>query len=271
MKNLFLFFSFFFLTIFSNAQRFEIIDSLKNAINTTVEDTNRANLYIEISHEYEKGDVISANAYTDSALRLSEKLNFSSGIIASYSSLAALSWIKGNYQDALKFSNKNLEMFKSQNDKRGASKILGHLGLIYSEIGNYSEALKYYLEALKINEERNDTVGICVQLNNIGIVYCDQGNNEKALEFHNRALTIAVQNNDKRRMSNSFLNIGVVYKNIADKSNKKFDLMKAAEFYEKALKDNQEGIMMKSLKANYEFYKNEVKAWKAIEVEEWSG
>lgn len=230
----------FFLTGFCFSQDREAIDSLENLIGKSQSDTNRVHLYLGLCHEYEKGDLIAAGHYADSALKLSEKINYNRGIAESYSSLAALSWMKGNYLEALEFCNKNLEIFKSTNDKKGISKIFGHLGLIYSELGNYSKTLEYYYQSLKINEETNDTDGICIQLNNIGIVYADQDNNEKALEFHLRSLKIAEIKKDKRRIAGSFLNIGVAYKNMADKTGDQSDFIKAADFYEKALKINEE-------------------------------
>ena len=61
---------------------------------------------------------------------------------------------------------------------------------MYYGKGQYDDALKYHNKALEIDEELNDRVGMAKNYNNIGLVYYGKGQYDDALTYYNKALEI---------------------------------------------------------------------------------
>ena len=152
-----------------------------------------------------------------------------------YSQLGRVKDIQGEYEAALSFHNKSLEIRErilSPNDPDLAYSY-GNIGIVYYNMGNYSTALSYYdkeLEMKKIAFASNDPA-LAKCYNNIGLVYDDMGDYTRALSYYEKDLEItkiALPPNHPD-LATSYNNIGLVYRNMGDYS-------KAVLSYEEALK-----------------------------------
>ena len=135
---------------------------------------------------------------------------------------------KGEWDKALEFYEKSLEMFQKLGDKKGISNSYNNLGLLYKDKGEWDKALEFYEKSLEIKEELGDKQGISNSYGNLGLLYKDKGEWDKALEFYEKSLEMFQKLGDKQRISNSYNNLGSLYKD-------KGEWDKALEFYEKSL------------------------------------
>jgi tetratricopeptide (TPR) repeat protein len=121
-------------------------------------------------------------------------------------------------------------MDEALGNKAGVGRTLGNIGGIYHYQANYNEALKYYLKALEINTALDDKNIISANLVNIGSVYkqkgaailvkykseSDSGNYKKALDYYFKVLNLSEKYNDLRIKAANLGNIGSMYKDIGD-------------------------------------------------------
>ena len=64
------------------------------------------------------------------------------------------------------------------------------IGVIYGQLNNYEKALEYFLKSLEINEEIGNKKGISYSLGNIGILYRRLKKYDKAIEYLLESLKI---------------------------------------------------------------------------------
>lgn len=221
-----LFFLFSFLSGWSQDRK---VDSLKAIVANQKEDTNRVNSVINLSAElYYKGYFLTSDSLAHSALTLSKKLNFKTGLMAAYNLLGLNNIDRGFYTNALKNLLEELNIAKEVNNKKVMALAYGNIGIIYYSEKNYSEALNSQLQSLKLQEEVGNKNGIANCYGNIGSIYNSQGNYTKALECYEKSLALHKEVNNKRGMSNNIGNMGNIYE--AEKN-----YAKALECYEQSI------------------------------------
>ncbi|CAF1395930.1 unnamed protein product [Rotaria sordida] len=151
-----------------------------------------------------------------------------------YHQLGFLKGNKGQYQEAVAFYEKSLEIKRKtlSEDHPSLANTYNNIGLAYKNMGDYSKAVEFNKKTIKIKEKAlspNDP-DLALSYNNIGGMYKNMGDYSKALEFYqnsHKILEKALPSNHPR-LATSYNNIGLVYSNMGDYS-------KALEFYEKDL------------------------------------
>jgi tetratricopeptide (TPR) repeat protein len=219
---LLIYFIVFFSCGFLSAQTI-VIDSLKNELQKTKEDTiavkvlNNLSIAYQNKNEYDKAmqfakdarlrcekflrdnpDDIQSPAVTRELARATVNI----GVIETYS---------GNYTEGLRNQLAALKIFEQINYSRGIASCYINMGVVYFYLGNNDEALKNYFYALSIYEKMGDKHKIAVSYNNIGGIYVNQRNYPEALKNLFASLKISEQTGDTSGMANSYNNIGEVY------------------------------------------------------------
>ncbi len=277
--------------------------------NKTAQDTTIINTYLDLSSEYQDFNLDTALSYADLALNKSLKINYKKGIAEAYRqkgsitiyldnykfadsllnialngykeinnqqgimkcyiSLSANAYYKGENRLMLTYCMKALKIAENNNFIKDKARILGHIGVVYTNLGDYEQAITNQLQALEIFEKLNnkEMIAVCklnlgyffiytneldksteylnralkqfiefkhtreqsTCLSNIGIVYEKQKKYDEALQNYIKALELDKKNNDLRRISKNYLNIGIIYFYMG-----KYN--KAAEYYNKSLK-----------------------------------
>jgi signal transduction histidine kinase len=95
-------------------------------------------------------------------------------------------------------------------------RILNALAVAYIHTGEYDKALHFNFKSLEIREKEGNKKEISLSLTNIGTVYYKIGDFEQALEFNNRALEALEQAGDKSGMDHILMNISLCYVYLAD-------------------------------------------------------
>ncbi|CAF3378869.1 unnamed protein product, partial [Rotaria socialis] len=108
-----------------------------------------------------------------------------------------LGWLKtdqGEYQQAVTFYKKSLEIYRKTlpEDDASLAPTYGNIGLVYDNMGEYSKALEYYEKSHQILEislppTHSDLASSC---NNIGQLYKKMEEYSKALPLLEKALGI---------------------------------------------------------------------------------
>jgi len=186
------------------------VDSLKQALSNTAEESSRAKILVQLAETFDSLDRVESIKYYSEALLL-EKDKYSRAVINDKIGLG--NWRLGYFQEAIGYFNKALVQFIELNDSTWLGKVNNNIAAINWVIGNRNEALKYFQSALKIRKAINDNEGVSKVLNNIGLIYQDWGIYEEALKFHNEALEIALNLGVPSAIGYSYSNIGKCYEN----------------------------------------------------------
>jgi tetratricopeptide (TPR) repeat protein len=158
-----------------------------------------------------------------------------------YSQLGSAKYNQGEYQEAIVFYEKSLEIdqktLPSNHPDLGVS--YHNIGLVYESMGDYSNALSSHEKALEIRQKSlpPNHPDLASSYNNTGNMHYNMCDYSKALSSYEKVLTIKQQSLPPNHLdlADSYSNIGLVYDSMGDHS-------KALSSYEKALAIQQESL-----------------------------
>jgi signal transduction histidine kinase/CheY-like chemotaxis protein/AraC-like DNA-binding protein/Flp pilus assembly protein TadD len=113
-----------------------------------------------------------------------------------------------NFDSALHYYTKSLQVAKDSSDKAAA---LSNLGLTYNALDITVKALDQYLTALRYLEYPKDPRIKGRLYNNLGILYEDDGDNAKAEEYYKKATAIYKENHNFSNEFDLLNNLGILY------------------------------------------------------------
>ena len=156
------------------------------------------------------GNYADAEKITDEIIRRSDSIGFLPGSARAKKIMGSLSWHQGNNQEALKYYEAALVLFREIGDERSAASTLNGLGIIYSKMGSYKRGQEYYFRALRFYERLGNKRAVAKLSNNIGVLYKIQNDFDKALEYYEKSLRINEESKDKNGIAYSLINIGAL-------------------------------------------------------------
>ncbi len=194
-------------------------DSLKQTLNTELNDTTYILNCIDIAWNLMYTNVDSSVKYAGKAISLAETIDKPLLLSDSYNALGVSYIVKAQYYEALAQLRKGILICerlieeKPQNNafKRKALAIYANIGNIYYYQGKFDNCIENYLKALKLSEQIGFQKGIAVSCSNLAAAYKDIENYEKALEYNYRSLKIAYESGDRFSIVQSLNNLGTVY------------------------------------------------------------
>ena len=128
--------------------------------------------------------------------------------------LSGFSWSYyslGQPQKAIEFSEQQLKLSRTNEDKLGEADALNSLGVIYYNLDEYQKAIDLHKESLKISETIGNLSGVGYSLGNLGLIYLSLDDYQRALDFHSQSLEIARETGEKSLEAFALDNIGDVY------------------------------------------------------------
>lgn len=148
---------------------------------------------------------------------------------------------QGNYNQALEYYSKELEMKQQllpSNHIYSTNSYL-NIGNVYFDMGDFSRALSWYEKALEIKEQSLpfNHPDLATSYMSLGLVYSNMGDYSKALSSYEKTLEIQKQSllSNHPDLATSYNNIGSAYFRMGDYS-------KALSFYERALAIRQQSL-----------------------------
>jgi two-component system, NtrC family, sensor kinase len=189
-------------------------DSLKNAISTGTNDTNKVNNLLLLSKEFMSSSPGDAIKYSNEAKDLAEKLKYTPGVAYSQKNIGMVYYNQTKYVETIEHWTQSYLLFDSIGDKVNEALLLNNIGSVYMNQGDDAKALEYYFKSLQIAEQSKDDHKIAIAMGNIGTIY---SNNKftygKAIGFYLKALELSKKLNDKNIMGGLLVNIGETYMN----------------------------------------------------------
>jgi tetratricopeptide (TPR) repeat protein len=188
------------------------IDSLKQVINTTQEDSTITKAYNDLSTIFNSmGKYDTARGYNQKAIRKAKNIDYQSEIAQAYLTIGLTYHRQSDYKRALKFYRKSLHIYQETGNHKGVADINGNLGVLYMRQGKYDKALKLHQKGLKLQEKYGYTEDKANSYGNIGLIHWKQGNYQQAIKYFQKSLSIKKKVNNVAGMASSYNNIGIIY------------------------------------------------------------
>ncbi|CAF3383628.1 unnamed protein product [Rotaria socialis] len=189
--------------------------------------TNHIKEEVQSSNEwYRMGKLMLQVGHFDQAEELYNELlkgaSTDSDIAYIYHELGRVKKGQGEYQEAVKFYEKSLDIKRKTlpEDDVSLADTYGNIGAVYDSMGEYSKALEYYEKANKIFEISLPPThpNLATSYNNIGQVYDNMGEYSKALEYYEKSLkmrekALAPTHPD---LADSYLSFAACYEKMGD-------------------------------------------------------
>jgi signal transduction histidine kinase len=212
-------------------------DSLLNLLSVAKEDTNKVLTLITTGQYVEYSNLEEAKNYYLQAKKLSEKLNYTMGILKYYANYTAVLNIQARFDSALVLTKKALEIATQFGNEERIIVAQQNLSATFSYLQDYESALKYLIPSIAYFEKTNNDARLSLIYDNLGVIYRETKQYDKALEYHSKALAIAGKSGNSYDIANVLTNLGNAYTSL-----KKYDT---------ALSVMQESLLM-AKKENYD-------------------
>ncbi len=189
-------------------------DSLKNAVSTGANDTNKVKNLLLLSNEYMSTSPADAIKYSIEARDLAIDLRYTPGIAYAQKNIGMVYYNQTKYVETIEHWTQSYLLFDSIGDKVNEALLLNNIGSVYMNQGDDPKALEYYFKSLQIAEKTQDDHKIAIALGNIGTIYSNNKfTYEKALKYYLKALHLSEKLKDNNIMGGLLVNIGETYMN----------------------------------------------------------
>jgi len=187
------------------------LDSLKNALQTNISDSLRANALNTLAFNSRATNTVQGLEYGYEAIRVSNKINYKKGLSTAYNNLAIVYKYAGKTDSALANHFKALEIRIAVKDTLSIAISYSGIGNVYTDKGDYIRSISYFLKALKIMEPKKEEQKTLYAgfLNNISIAYYHMQNFKQALNYQKESLKI------KKQIPNNSPDIGIAMGNLS--------------------------------------------------------
>lgn len=236
----------------SASQDLQLLDSLRKAAVTEVDDRKRAMTYDDLSYTWLDFNYDSAYKYGRIGLLLSRKIDYSLGIRYHLTNLASvfdyqnqadsafyyynearlhclsvgdsagvavagfnigtLYLIHGDLVKALDSYENAEKIYLQLSDEKNLSRLYNNLGLIYRKTGKYGAAYNIYKKSLEIKERLGDSRGVSNTLTNLSSVLIQMDSLESAAQYSFQNLDLVLQLKDSGGYAAELSNLGIIYK-----------------------------------------------------------
>lgn len=187
------------------------VDSLKQILETAVNDSLRAETYYALSTAIGDYDMGGAIAYLQDCLNLLERSGTDVKSIArAENSLGILYYNLGDVENTLKYFYKVLAFYENQEvkDPDNLSSMYNNVGLVLLDFDRSEEAIDYFNKSIDLKLNLNDPRGMANVYNNVGLAHQKTKNYELARSYFNKAFNIDKQFNDAEGMLSTNISIG---------------------------------------------------------------
>jgi tetratricopeptide (TPR) repeat protein len=116
-----------------------------------------------------------------------------------------------NYEPAIAFARKAIELAKKLRDDLSLTVAMKYLARVYRSQGDYRTAIAYYDEVIKIAGQRNDDAEIAHSYGSKGLTYWHLKQYESALQALQTAHGIFIRLADEKRTGQTYNSMGLVY------------------------------------------------------------
>ena len=171
-------------------------DSLYQVLASQKEDSNKVETLLAIHILWRLNDSDSGLTFANKAIQLAESIDYKAGAMNAYLLEGIIYYKIDKLKDALKCFIAAYPFAEEMNNYKKMLSLCNNISVISIAQGDYNEALKYTSKMLEINKKhfKNSAMYQCGGNLNIGIIMKEQGKYREALNFYRKALPIAMTN-----------------------------------------------------------------------------
>ena len=202
-------------------------DSLRDLIEASKVDTIkiRALSYLGLNYNNSKEESLPLYFQASSIATSIEDSGF---MAYSYGNIATVYYYSTQYDSALYFMEKVLDIRRKLPNEEAYISALNNLGILYRKSNNLPGALSCFQERLSYEKREGNMLGISEVYNNMANLYDQYGDREKALELGRKSLAIRLKLKDSAGIASSYNNMATTYSNMKEGDS-------AVYYYEKSL------------------------------------
>jgi tetratricopeptide (TPR) repeat protein len=157
-----------------------------------------------------RGNYDQAVSWYRKSLEINEALGNRAGMAGSYHQLGMVAQRRGDYDQALSLYQKSLEINEEVGNRSGMASSYHQLGMVAEFRGDYDQALSWYQKSLEIEEELGNRAGMASSYHQLGIVAQHRGDYDQALSWYQKSLEIKEEIGERRGMAATISQIGVM-------------------------------------------------------------
>ena len=192
-------------------------DSLQQLINTSQSSsTSHIDGLIQYAKLYLEHQPDTALAYVQTALTLSQNLNYEDGLARCNHYLGDILANQGAFSQAIRHYYEATDLYIAIGNFQGEAEVYNALGNLYYFTRQLEESLQQHEKALAIYEKNGLKKGEAITLGFIGHFYEKQGAYEKALFYQNQSLVIYENLQDFAGLSTINGNLGSIYEDLQE-------------------------------------------------------
>ncbi len=189
------------------------IDSLRNLINTTSDDTVKINSLNNLAKKLLRQNMDNSLDTINLSITLATDAEFYKGLGEAYKIKSVLFYMAGQLDTGIFYLEKSLQIYEENSFDVEAAKCYNNLGLFYKKKGDYKLAIKNFMlgrDLLKNIGERNYYFDLT---NNLSNSYRNVGNYHEALNINYEALHFLTEKEvaDSVRLANIYKSIANIY------------------------------------------------------------
>src|SRR5688572_19267125 len=222
------------LTLISFVLTVVTVNAQENSINSILampDDTNKVNSLIAESKVFSNANNIdSALLINNYALIISDKLNYLSGLEATYNNEYQILLQQDKAGFALRSLCNSLQKYREKKFWKGFSYSLRSFAFYYAAKGNYDKALKFGKYCLYFADSASEPIRYLGALNNLGGYYIKLGDYGQGMQYLLRAFNIAEIAKDTFRITTISNNIAAQFLTMENTVKAKEYLYKTIEY-----------------------------------------
>ncbi len=183
-----------------------------------------------------------------------------------YNELGNITKDRTNYDNALVYLRKSVNMSLKTNDSTGYNYMLTNIGNVFRATDQFDSAMYYYKKAEIIAIQRKDETAESTSLGNMAEVYLKQKNHTKAIDVGEKALRLKQQLGDQLGQTSMFIILSECY--LATNKNKKaFEyLLQAYDLAQKTDIITEQATAARLLAKQYSDKGDYYEAWKLLDA-----
>ncbi len=187
------------------------IDSLVQALETVLDDTQKVSLMLQISWELRNVEPQKTVDYSLEAynIAMQNRLGFEMSVATAYIGIGYRNM--GSFSKAFEFNYKSLDIARKFQLPQRISYACINTGYVYALQGHYSKALEFLLEGHTLASNLKDSVLLAYSFINLARVYALHNKFDQSLQSHEKALELRQKQKDAFSVAVSFTEIGEIY------------------------------------------------------------
>ncbi|MFI5154264.1 MAG: ATP-binding protein [Chitinophagales bacterium] len=217
MKKTIFFFLFQIQTLFAFPQ--SPVDSLRNQLTHTIEDSSRIKITQQLASYYSFNQTDSSIFYAKKTLELADKLNDTLAKFKCLNSVLLANNLVGNYSAALKIAYEMLRVAEQLQNNREKSLVTAHhmIGLVNREMGYNNIAYEQLREAIQLREQSLDpTIDNNTAYSQMALVFLERKKLDSALFYAQKGVDLDVLENAGRTNNLNLAILGNVHQAVGN-------------------------------------------------------